>query len=170
MPTIMYKEELFDMLKTSKVQSDHFALIKDNKTKSKEPYSSVMFIGDDDNNEFNSLISCCFKNGKKVVSREIRPQENFVKDLDLIIANFNPGKKHDEKALFFMGVGYQVGVPTLLLEGSAIPYPPLTGLARRVLVGENRFEQACEYLKNLGPQHIEDEALVYYALMKKFNN
>ena len=68
-----------------------------------------------------------------------------------------------------MGLGYALDVPVLELEANIVPYPVLPGLARRTLFGPDRFIQAQYYLQNLTSQHIEEEAPVYYALMKKFN-
>jgi hypothetical protein len=127
-----------------------------------------MFVGDDSQNvaELRDLVSKC---RKQIVCPPFPAPTDLADKLDLMVVNFDSGKKHDPKALFYMGVADATGVPVLLLEGNSIPYPPLLGLARRVLFGECRFEQAIEYLSNLGSQHISDEALVYYDLMKKFN-
>ena len=77
---------------------------------------------------------------------------------------------YDKKALFAMGLAYATHIPVVELEGNNVIYPPLPGFSRRPFVGKDRFEHAQEYLTNLESQHISDEALVYYELMKKFNS
>ena len=104
-----------------------------------------------------------------VASNDIGDLENFAENFDIIVTNFSGGKPHNPVGLFHMGVGYATKVPILELEGNSAPYPPLLGLARRVLIGMDRFEHAEYYLKELGSQHINDESTVYYRLMKKFN-
>lgn len=139
------------------------------KTKSKEKYKKVAFLGDYSSN-FKNLIDEYAHSGKEYNNdNTLTDLSRFSQDNDLIVVNFENGKKHNKNGLFAMGLAYHTKVPILLLEGNNIPYPPLPGLARRTLVKEDRFEQAKEYLKNLGSQHIQDEALVYYNLMNKFN-
>ena len=100
---------------------------------------------------------------------DLNDLSNFANKVDLIVVNFEKGKPHDKVGLFFMGLGYALNIPILELEGNVIPYPPLLGLSRIVLIGKERFDHAEFYLKNLTSQHIKDEALVYYNLMNKFN-
>src|SRR3989339_33921 len=103
------------------------------------------------------------------LGKNLSPLINFSDKIDLIIVNFDEGKLHDTYGLFYMGIGYATETPILELEGNIIPYPPLIGLARRVLIGSKRFDYAKDYLTNLESQHIDDEALIYYQLMKKYN-
>ena len=137
------------------------------KTKSSNECKNVLFCGDLENiNKTILRANLGYKNiqlGRS--AEEIYTNARF-NDSDLIVVNFEKGWKPE--GLLAMGIGYALKIPVLELEGNNIPYPPLMGLARRVLTGEKRFEQAREYIQNLKSQHISDEALVYYDLMKKF--
>lgn len=137
------------------------------KTKTKNQCRNVLLYGLDNVDLGTSLnMNVCDFSGLKSKTFNL---QNFSKNHDLLVVNFNERDKHAPDALFLMGIAYTTKVPIILLEGHNIPYPPLLGLARRVMVGENRFEHLKEYLNNLKSQHISDEALVYYNLMNKFN-
>jgi len=136
------------------------------RTESREPYEGVLFAGN-----YNGIGNIAEMLGKKKTflgnMLELEKFDSIHNQIDLIVANFEKG--HDKKALFYMGMGYALKIPTILVEGNSVPYPPLLGLARRVLVGDKRHEQLNYYLENLKSQHISDEAVVYYNLMKKFD-
>lgn len=146
--------------------SRYYKIKADDKTKSFEDYKSILFTGD-----YEKFKSIKMPKGKEIYFTEdyMDNLDNLAKDVDLIVTNFDAGKKHNSEGLFFMGAGAGLKIPVILLEGNNIPYPPLVGLSRRPLFGEKRFEYLEEYLKNLGSQHISDEALTYYNLMNKFN-
>jgi len=135
------------------------------RTESKDPYREVLFTG---GSYPGGIVKKVLGTGRRVmVDPEPKYFEPVSKDVDLIVTNFENG--HDKTGLFFMGVGYALKIPVIMLEGNSVPYPPLLGLARRVMVGEKRFEQLDYYLENLESQHISDEAVIYYNLMKKFD-
>jgi hypothetical protein len=135
-----------------------------NRTQSQDPCVHVLFAGDE-----TGVIDSRLKEFGKSALINPKPDyfEKIHNQVDLIVANFDKG--HQENGLFYMGAGYALGIPVVMLEGNNVPYPPLLGLARRVMVGEKRKEQLEFYLENLGSQQVGDEALVYYDLMKKFN-
>lgn len=140
-----------------------------NKTVSHDEYKSILFAGDVYSGPMKNIINEMSKTKKVFVDKSLNKLDNFSKEIDLVVVNFDQGKPHDKKGLFFMGLSYALDIPILEIEGNPIIYPPLAGLARRTLDKPERFIQAEQYLKNLSSQHIEEEALVYYALMKKFN-
>lgn len=165
------KEDAYNFLsKNPKLICNNNLISQIDKTKSKETYKSILFAGDFNKQIEELLHEQSAINGKECDVFDLNYNlEEIPKKYDLILVNFENGKRHDTKGLFLMGLGYQTKVPVVSLEGNPVPYPPLLGLARRVMTGSNRIEYAREYLKNLKSQHIEDEALVYYHLMKKFN-
>lgn len=61
-------------------------------------------------------------------------------------------------------------MPVLLLIENETIDRKIARLSRRPLAGTGMLEPAKEYLNNLKSQHINDEALVYYNIMEKFNN
>lgn len=161
------KEDAYGFLKTySKFQSRYNSIPSNDKTKLMENYKSILLTGD-----YEKFKSIKIPKNKNIYFSQdyIDNLDNLPKDIDLIVTNFDEGKKHNPEGLFFMGAGYQVKIPIILLEGNNIPYPPLVGLSRRPLFGEKRFEYLEEYINELGSQHISDEALTYYNLMNKFN-
>jgi hypothetical protein len=165
------KQDAYNFLSQNpKLISNQNLIPQIDKTKSTEEYKSILFAGD-----FNKQIDELLHEQSAVYGRNCdvfnlkNNLEKIPEKYDLILVNFENENKHDPNALFLMGLGFQSKVPIIHLEGHNIPYPPLLGLARRVMIGPNRIEHAREYLKNLKSQHIKDEALVYYHLMKKFN-
>jgi hypothetical protein len=141
----------------------------DDKTLSTKSIKGFVFAGDHINIDREDLNSI-FKFRKYSFFDDVEIGMNNLQDHgDLLIANFENGKKHNKKALFAMGVAYQTKTPTILLEGNNIPYPPLLGLARRVMTGEGKIDYTIQYLRNIRSQHIKNEALTYYYLMKQFN-
>lgn len=134
------------------------------RTESHERCKHVMFVGD----YHSGLLTKLAETGKNsLVNPDFDYFENVHEQVDLIVADFEKG--HNSRGLFYMGVGYALEIPTILVEGNNVPYPPLLGLSRRVMVGDKRHEQLEFYLENLESQHISDEAMVYYDLMKKFD-
>jgi hypothetical protein len=164
---ITSRDELENLLNGHNYSKKFSEIQPMDKTANHKPYESVLFTGDV--YSMGPLINKTLKDKKVFVNKSLDDLDNFSDEIDLIVVNFDKGKKHDKKGLFFMGMGYALDIPVIELEGNVIPYPPLLGLARRALVGKDRFKQAEHYLKNLKSQHITDEALVYYDLMKKFN-
>lgn len=164
------KEAMEFLLKNSNKFKSFEPIEVIDKTKIKEEWKSLLFTGNYNLDVNQTLFKHSVLDSKKINIYDSSKfnLQNFSKDYDLLVVNFNKEDKHSPEALFLMGIAYQTKVPIILLEGHSIPYPPLLGLARRVLVGENRFEHLEEYLKNLESQHISDEALVYYNLMNKF--
>ncbi len=135
------------------------------RTESKEPYREVLFTGGPCQ---EGILRKVLSTGRRtIINPEPRYFEPVSEDVDLIVTNFQKG--HDKTGLFYMGVGYALKIPVIMVEGNSVPYPPLLGLSRRVMVGEKRFEQLDYYLENLESQHIAEEAKVYYNLMKKFD-
>ncbi len=165
------KEECYDFLsKNPKLISNQNSIPEIDKTKSREPYNSILFAGDINKQIDELLHEQVARYNKKVSIFDIGQNlEEIPNKYDIIVVNYENGKKHDKNALFLMGLGYQVKVPIISLEGNNIPYPPLQGLARRTLTGPDRLVYAREYLTNLKSQYIEDESMIYYELMKKFN-
>lgn len=166
------KEESIDFLNQNLFISSKYKPIPIiNKTQNKDEMSSIIFAGD-----YNLEVDEMLHRNLSFIEKNISnfnvdsDIENFSTKNDILVVNFDKHKKHNPEALFAMGLAYQTKVPIILLEGNQIPYPPLLGLARRVMYGENRFSHIKEYLKNLKSQHISDEALVYYNLMNKFNH
>ncbi|HKL23280.1 MAG TPA: hypothetical protein VJ895_00850 [Candidatus Nanoarchaeia archaeon] len=158
------KEDCYKFLSDNpKLISKYNPIQKINKTKSKEPCKNVLLCG------FDRLPEIENSNMFLTQDKMRYAIEDFSKENDLLVVNFDKGKKHSPEGLFLMGLAYKTEIPIVLLEGNEIPYPPLVGLARRVMVGKNRFNHLNEYLTNLKSQHIEDESMVYYNLMKKFN-
>lgn len=162
------REGVLELLRENEYKPKYPKIKTKDKTKIRDEYQNILFAGDLQTIE--PLIKEMEKTKKVLRGRNPKNLENFSEETDLIVVNFDNGKPHEKHGLFYMGVGYATKVPILELEGNSVPYPPLLGLARRVLVGRDRFKQAKEYLTNLKSQHIDDEALVYYNLMKKFNN
>jgi hypothetical protein len=136
------------------------------KTQSREPCNTILFTGELLGG-FGGQITKEMDRGKEIIFPMAEELEVEIEKADLIVANFYRG--HDENALFYMGAGYALKTPVIMLEGNSVPYPPLLGLARRVMVGEERFGQLDYYLENLKSQHVSDEAVVYYNLMKEFD-
>ena len=134
------------------------------RTESEEICRHVMLVGNHD----DELVDSLSRTGKSMF---VDPDPDYFADVqdqvDLIVANFDKG--HDSRGLFYMGVGYATKTPVIMVEGNSVPYPPLLGLARRVMVGDKRHEQLAFYLENLKSQHVSEEAVVYYNLMKKFD-
>lgn len=158
------KQEAYEFLKTNpKLVSKYNPIPSINKTKTKEPCKNVLLYG------FDKIPEIDNKNMFITQDNMRYSIDDFSKENDLLVLNFDKGKKHSPEGLFLMGLAYKTEVPVILLEGNDIPYPPLMGLARRVMIGENRFDHLEEYLNNLESQHISDEAIVYYNLMSKFN-
>ena len=165
------KDEAFKFLKNNPpLDSAYNGVSINNKTKNKEPCEKALLYGMFeiflDNDTYNN--GPLTKDYVGLSSRNFSI-DSFSRDTDLLVVNFEKGQKHAADGLFLMGLAYYTEVPIILLEGNDVPYPPLLGLARRVMVGPNRFDHLNEYLKNLKSQHIADEALVYYNLMNKFN-
>lgn len=161
------RQELKDLLKNEDYFGRYQPLKAIDKTATHKHYESILFTGDIP--AMQNLINKMKETKKVSVNRDVNNIERFAKKTDLIVVNFDKGKSHNRKGLFFMGLGYALDVPVLELEANIVPYPVLPGLARRTLFGPDRFIQAQYYLQNLTSQHIEEEAPVYYALMKKFN-
>lgn len=92
---------------------------------------------------------------------------NSFRDMDLTICNFPEKEDWDRPQIFYMGVSYALQTPIILLDEKEIPYPPLTGLARRIFRKENAL---LEYVQNIKSQKIEDEAKVMYDLFKKYDH
>ncbi|MBU2576357.1 MAG: hypothetical protein KKF50_01410 [Nanoarchaeota archaeon] len=157
--------EATDFLNNSKWERGERMKSRD-RTKSREPYRSVLFAGNLE--KFSGLVGrITLKKKNSLLDPDPDYFEAVHDQVDLIIANFDG--EHDPKGLFYMGVSYALKIPVIMVEGNSVPYPPLLGLARRVMVGEKRLEQLEYYLENLKSQHVSDEALVYYDLMRKFN-
>ncbi|MBT4376867.1 hypothetical protein HOD29_05840 [archaeon] len=161
------KEQLFHDLENKAFESKYLPITPNDKTANHKPAKNIVFAGDIES--MDSLIQEVAKVKNVYTMPKLSNLENFSDKYDTIVTNFDKGKPHNKKGLFVMGLGYSLDVPVIELEGNVIPYPPLAGLSRRILVGKDRFEHAKQYLTNLQSQHITDEALVYYDLMKRFN-
>ena len=161
------EDGVIDLIENKKYFSKYPSIKAVDKTKSKDKYRNILFAGD--LTSMDSLINDMAKIKNIYLGKTLSPLVNFSDKIDLIIVNFDEGRLHDTYGLFYMGIGYATETPILELEGNTIPYPPLMGLARRVLIGPKRFDYAKDYLTHLESQHIDDEALIYYQLMKKYN-
>jgi len=162
------KQKALEFLKESKFNPDYNSIKKNDKTSNKNPCRNILFTGNLE--EMNELIEEVSKYKKVYTRPPINGLDDFSEKFDTVVVNFKKGEDHNKHGLYHMGLAYATKVPIIELEGnSAFPYPPLLGLARRVFTGKQRFTVAQEYLKQLGSQHIADEAKLCYELMNKFN-
>lgn len=161
------KEEAVHFLRTQNIKSFYDRIPINNRTKTIETYENILFTGDLD--KMQGLIKKMQETKRCFIDYNPLDVNDFSKKYDLIVVNFNRNKDQDKKGLFALGLTDATDMVAVELEGNPIPYPPLAGLNRRFFVGKDRFKHAEYYLTKLDSQHISDEALVYYDVMKNFN-
>jgi len=152
--------ETLTQIKIAKKMSKENLFYNPSKTSTTNECKNIYFSGS--SNEINYLKENL--NSSKVI------QSYFNNSTDLVVAKFNRDVYENFETLKSLYNAYQNKVPVLLLIENETIDRKIARLSRRPLAGTGMLEPAKEYLNNLKSQHINDEALVYYNIMEKFNN
>lgn len=163
------KKDSFNFLEKEVIKSKYPKIISNRNPIEKDHYENVYFAGNLDSEEMWDINIKLRKKGKNISSGLNPNQLEEFKENDMLVVNFDYQKPYDKKALYFMGAAFALSIPTLLIDGNPANYPTLPSMARRTFHGEKKFEMANFYFDLLESLRINDEALVYYKLMNKFN-
>jgi hypothetical protein len=131
------------------------------KSQSELNHAETVFVSGDDK-YFNEIE----KTDKKIICYENLKDLSDFENVDVTFVHFPEKGDWDRKAIFFMGVSYALKIPIIMLDQKEIPYPPLSGLVRRIF---RTKDSVLDYFKELKSQKISDEALIMYNLFKKYD-
>jgi hypothetical protein len=85
------------------------------------------------------------------VAESVSDAKKYVPKADLIVLNFEKGHPYNPLGVSYLGVANALNITAISLDGNRIPYPPLTGLAKLVFVGDERGKNFIQFLDDPKP-------------------
>ncbi|NCN86841.1 hypothetical protein GW932_03330 [archaeon] len=131
------EEDTYNLLKNPELLQSKYSSLPVKTTFGK--YEKIFFAGDT-----HSILDLTKKlnQTKQIVTNG--NLENFSNNVDLVVINFEEG--WNDKGVFYLGLAHALNIPSIILEGNNLAYPPLTGIANKTFFGKERYNNLEKFL------------------------
>ncbi len=107
-------------------------------------FDNILFAGDLEGAK-NTIERLSHRHGV-FEAQNISEAKKLIPKTDLVVINFEKG--YNPVGVSYLGIAYGMGINSISLDGNKILYPPLTGLAKIVFMGDNRGENFMDFIQN----------------------